>query len=134
MALDRKILSGIIKEAVRATRPRGLTVGYRSYMFTPTLSDVVSDEEVNEIIGTLEISLARQFANAKQDYIILDETNLSELEESLRIGASITPSETKGILSAVKNAIKQQREKKVKFLDEGIFEVDGETLKFKLGE
>lgn len=134
MNLDRKILSGIIKEAVRATRPRGLTVGYRLYKFTPTLSDVVSDEEVNEIIGTLEISLARQFANAKRDYIILDKANLSELEESLRIGANITPIEAKKILDKVENIIKQQEEKKVKFLDEGIFEVDGETLKFKLGE
>jgi len=95
----------------------------------------VIDEKINKIIGTLGISLARQASKAAERSIILDNSTLSELEESLRIGADITPSEAKAILINVESTIKKiQDEAKIKFLDEGIFKIDKDTLKFKLNE
>lgn len=94
----------------------------------------VTGKKIGKIIGTLEISLARQAVKAVERIIILDKSTISELEESLRIGADITPSEAKEILVNIESTIKIQDEAKIKFLDEGIFEIDKDILKFKLGE
>jgi len=94
----------------------------------------VIDEKINKIIGTLGISLARQASKAADRSIILDNSTLSEIAESLRIGADITPSEAKAIIINVESTVKIQDEAKIKLLDEGIFEVDKDTLKFKLNE
>jgi len=94
----------------------------------------VIDEKINKIIGTLGISLARQASKAADRSIILDNSTLSEIAESLRIGADITPSEAKAIIINVESTVKIQDEAKIKLLDEGIFEIDKDTLKFKLNE
>jgi len=94
----------------------------------------INDKKIDKIIGTLRISLARQAAKRAEKSIILDESTVSELEESLRIGADITPLEAKKILITVEDTIKIQDEAKVKFLDKGTFEVDKGALKFKLSE
>ena len=94
----------------------------------------VIDEKINKIIGPLGISLARQASKAADRSIILDNSTLSEIAESLRIGADITPSEAKAIIINVESTVKIQDEAKIKLLDEGIFEVDKDTLKFKLNE
>lgn len=94
----------------------------------------VIDEKINKIIGTLGISLARQASKAAARSIILDNSTLSEIAESLRIGADITPSEAKAIIINVESTVKMQDEAKIKLLDEGIFEIDKDTLKFKLNE
>ena len=94
----------------------------------------IADKNIDKIIGTLRISLARQASKRAERSIILDESTVSELEESLRIGAGITPLEAKKILIKVEDTIKIQDEEKVKFLDEGTFEVNKGSIKFKLTE
>src|SRR3989339_537625 len=94
----------------------------------------VIDEKINKIIGTLGISLPRKASKAADRSIILDNSTLSEIAESLRIGADITPSEAKAIIINVESTVKIQDEAKIKLLDEGIFEIDKDTLKFKLNE
>ena len=97
----------------------------------------ISDEKIKKVVGTLRISLARQAAKNPEKSIILSKSTISELEDSLRIGAGITPSEAKNILVSVQStlkAIKAPNDPKIKFLDEGIFEIDENDLKFKIGK
>ena len=94
----------------------------------------ITEEKIDKVIGTLGISLARQAAKAAEKSIIFDKSTLSDLEESLRIGANLTPNEAKKILINVESTVKVQDEPEVKFLGKGAFEVKGDSLRFKLGE
>ena len=94
----------------------------------------IAEEKIEKVIGTLRISLARQAARTTEKSIVLDKSTLSDLEESLRIGADLTPNEANKILINVETTIKIQNESEVKFLGKGAFEVKGDSLKFKLSE
>ena len=62
----------------------------------------ISGTTVSGTAGTFEISLARQLANSDKESVALDDNNLSELEESLRIGAGISKEQSKNVVSTMK--------------------------------
>jgi hypothetical protein len=97
-------------------------------------SSGIPDKKIDKVVGTIIISFARKAADDPERGIILDGSTLSELEDSLRIGADITPSEARKILIGMENTIKTQNDSVIKFLDEGIFEVGKGDLKFRLGK
>lgn len=109
------------------------------YITRDDLTNVVRNvglaaERAGRIIGALEVSLARQAVRTEEGSFLLDQTTLSELEESLRIGAGISASEAKLVLAEVESALKSAEGATVKFLEEGTFEVAGGAVKFRLVE
>ena len=91
----------------------------------------INANKSNKIAGVLEISLARQATKKPGRSLIWEKSTLSELEESLRIGANLTPSEATKIIGEIVSTIKIQNDPEVKFLDAGTFEVAPNALKFK---
>jgi hypothetical protein len=80
-------------------------------------------EQTKKIIGTLEISIAKQISKDDDMHVVLDEKSVSELEESLRIGADISPEKAEEIVGDVVRWINRRRKKAVEFYERGILEV-----------
>jgi hypothetical protein len=91
-------------------------------------------ETIDRIIGTLEITLARQASKEKDKCVVLDGGKIQELEETLKIGADITPGQAKAILAEVEKTVEQGRQGPIKFLDEGTFEFERGTITFRLSD
>jgi len=80
-------------------------------------------EQTKKIIGTLEISIAKQIAKDDDMHVVLDEKSVSELKESLRIGADISSEKAEEIVGDVVRWINRRRKKAVEFYERGILEV-----------
>lgn len=80
-------------------------------------------EQTKKIIGTLEISIAKQISKDDDMHVVLDEKSVSELEESLRIGADISSEKAEEIVGDVVSWINRRRKKAVEFYERGILEV-----------
>jgi hypothetical protein len=80
-------------------------------------------EQTKKIIGTLEISIAKQISKDDDMHVVLDEKSVSELEESLRIGADISSEKAEEIVGDVVRWINRRRKKAVEFYERGILEV-----------
>jgi len=80
-------------------------------------------EQTNKVIGTLEISIAKQLAKDDDMHVVLDEKSVAELEESLRIGADISPEKAEDIVGDVVRWINRRRRKAVEFHERGTLEV-----------
>ena len=94
----------------------------------------IPEEKIDNVLGTLRISLARQAAKTAEKSILFDRRTLSDLEESLRIGGNLTQNEAKKILINLESAIKVQEEPEVRLLGKGAFVVKGDSLRFKLND
>ena len=92
-----------------------------------------SSEKINEIIGTLEISLARQASKERDHIFYLDnKKNISELEDSLKIGADISNMKAKEIMKEFRKSINLREDENINFLGIGTFDITSGILKFKL--
>jgi len=80
-------------------------------------------EQTNKILGTLEISIAKQISKDDDMHVVLDERNVSELEESLRIGADISSEKAEEIVGDVVRWINRRRRKAVEFYERGTLEI-----------
>ena len=80
-------------------------------------------EQISKVIGTLDISIAKQLSEDDDMHVVLDEKNVSELEESLRIGADISLEKAGEIVADIVGWINRRRRKTVEFYERGKLEV-----------
>ena len=80
-------------------------------------------EQINRVIGTLDISIAKQLSEDDDMHVVLEEKNVAELEESLRIGADISLEKAEEIVRDIARWINRRRSKTVEFYDRGKLEV-----------
>jgi hypothetical protein len=89
-------------------------------------------KKVSKAIAAIEVNLTKQAAKSKDKTVVLDEDSLAELEETVRIGADLSTAKAGEVLKNVTNLLKGKNEQFVKLLDQGIVEIKGGKLKFKL--
>jgi len=83
----------------------------------------IPEEQINRVIGTLDITIAKQLSEDDDMHVVLEDKNVAELEESLRIGADIALEKAGEIVREVARWINRRRSKKVEFHDRGKLEV-----------